>query len=154
MITPNNACSHAAWQNAHTMRSPRAASVTLRLNRHREPGRLRRPHRHNSAPERMVRPIRRSHPTSRRTAECRPPGRCLPRLCLHPAVEQHLRRSGALLFPRLPNLPLTHIERTSMTRPSSTAQATMPKASDAIVYAWCQLPACPETDRRVGNDTS
>src|SRR6188508_871580 len=47
--------------------------------------------------------------------------------CLfEPAAESHLRESGALLFPRLPELPLTPTEHVRTTRRSCMAPGTTP----------------------------
>jgi hypothetical protein len=68
--------------------------------------------------------------------------------CLfEPVAETHLRRSGALLFPRLPELPFDPYR----TRPYDAAElygsGGYAVSPDAAVYAWAHGRPSPITDR-------
>jgi predicted Rossmann-fold nucleotide-binding protein len=54
-----------------------------------------------------------------------------------PAVENHLRTSGALLFPRLPDLPFDPYRTRLYDAPELYGTGDYADSPDAAVYAWC-----------------
>ena len=54
-----------------------------------------------------------------------------------PAVEHHLRKSGALLFPRLPDLPFDPYRAHLYDAAELYGAGNYAKSPDAVVYAWC-----------------
>ena len=71
-----------------------------------------------------------------------------------PSVEKHLRSSGALLFPQLPDLPFdpyrTHLYDAAELYGSGDYAASL----DATVYAWSHAHPARVAHRRAGNDAS
>jgi predicted Rossmann-fold nucleotide-binding protein len=52
------------------------------------------------------------------------------------AAEDHLRRSGALLFPRLPDLPFDPYRASLYDATELYGTGSYPKSPDAAIYAW------------------
>jgi predicted Rossmann-fold nucleotide-binding protein len=67
-----------------------------------------------------------------------------------PAVEHHLRRSGALLFPRLPDLPFDPYRARLYDAAELYGPGNYAESPDAVVYAWCHSQAARKLTGELG----
>ena len=93
-------------------------------------------HRQDPPPERMVRPVGRPGPNE--LARC---SRSIPvapssSAAFAPGVEDHLRTSGALLFPRLPDLPFDPYRGRAYDAAELYGTGDYATSLDAKVYTW------------------
>ena len=71
-----------------------------------------------------------------------------------PTVEHELRRSGALLFPRLPDLPFDPYRARLYDAAELYGTGEYAASLDAAIYAWSHSAPDGVTHRRARRDTS
>jgi predicted Rossmann-fold nucleotide-binding protein len=67
-----------------------------------------------------------------------------------PAVEQHLRKAGALLFPRLPELPFDPYRADLYDAAELYGADNYLDSPDAVVYAWCHSQSARKLTAELG----